>query len=209
MISSTQNKLLMDQARESLRGKWGRAIGTFVVYAAITSGVPMIPEVGWVFGILISGSMMLGLCIFSLNISRAEHAELNQLFEGFKRFGLALGAYILKTVFILLWTLLLVVPGIIAALSYSMTFFIIAENEEIGPLEAITRSKEMMRGNKWKLFCLFCRFIGWFLLCILSCGIGFLWFGPYMAVSLAGFYDDLVEETPESWIDQPRPIDFT
>jgi uncharacterized membrane protein len=87
--------------------------------------------------------------------------------------------------------LLLIVPGIIAALSYSMTYFIIAENDSIGSLEAITKSKEMMRGNKWKLFCLCCRFLGWILLCILTIGIGFLWLYPYMMVSFAKFYDDI------------------
>lgn len=70
-----------------------------------------------------------------------------------------------------------------------MTFFIIAENDSIGPLEAVTKSKEMMDGNKWKLFCLGWRFFGWALLCILTLGIGFLWLMPYMVVSYAKFYD--------------------
>ena len=72
-----------------------------------------------------------------------------------------------------------------------MTFYIIAEDDSIGALAAITKSKEMMDGNKWKLLCLEFRFLGWTLLCILTFGIGFLWLIPYMMVSLAQFYDDL------------------
>ena len=79
-----------------------------------------------------------------------------------------------------------------------MTFFLIAENESIGPLEAIKKSKEMMRGNKWKYFCLWLRFFGWGLLCILTLGIGILWLAPYIIVSLAQFYDDLKPISVES-----------
>ena len=80
-------------------------------------------------------------------------------------------------------------------MSYSMTFFIIAEDDLIGPLEAIKKSKQMMCGYKWKIFCLGLRFIGWALLCILTLGVGFLWFTPYMSVSFAKFYDDLLNLT--------------
>jgi uncharacterized membrane protein len=73
-----------------------------------------------------------------------------------------------------------------------MTFFIIAEDDSIGPLDAIRKSKQMMYGFKWKLFCLYMRFLGWAILCILSLGIGFLWFVPYISISLAKFYDDLL-----------------
>jgi uncharacterized membrane protein len=93
--------------------------------------------------------------------------------------------------FILLWTLLLIIPGIVAALSYSQTFFILSENPKRGGQDVIRKSKTMMKGNRWKLFCLFWRFFGWCLLGILSLGIGFLWILPYLQTSLARFYDDL------------------
>ncbi|MBM4152672.1 MAG: DUF975 family protein, partial [Kiritimatiellaceae bacterium] len=80
---------------------------------------------------------------------------------------------------------------IIALCAYSMTFYILAEDPTAGPLDAITRSKEMMRGHKWKYFCLSCRFIGWILLAICTLGIGFLWLGPYMQTTFAHFYDDV------------------
>jgi uncharacterized membrane protein len=74
--------------------------------------------------------------------------------------------------------------------------YIIADTDTIGPLEAITKSKEMMRGNTWKLFCLYFRFFGWALLCILTAGIGFLWLVPYMQVCMAKFYDDVKGPQP-------------
>jgi uncharacterized membrane protein len=87
--------------------------------------------------------------------------------------------------------LLLIIPGIIAALSYSMTFFIIADDESIEPMEALKKSKKMMEGYKLKLFYLSIRFFGLALLCILTLGIGFLWLIPYTYVTMAKFYDDI------------------
>ncbi len=71
-----------------------------------------------------------------------------------------------------------------------MAFFVIADDEDCGPLEAISRSKEMMRGNKWKFFCLNWRFFWWGLLCMIL-PIGFLWLVPYMQTSFAKFYEDV------------------
>jgi uncharacterized membrane protein len=95
--------------------------------------------------------------------------------------------------FVFLWSLLLIIPGIIAALSYAMAFYILADDKEktVKAMEAIDKSKVMMYGYNWKLFCLGLRFFLLSLLCILTLGIGFLWLMPYMQVSLAKFYDDV------------------
>jgi uncharacterized membrane protein len=122
---------------------------------------------------------------------KGKEVTVGNLFDGFSCFGSSCIASLLVLLFTFLWTLLLIVPGIIAGLSYAMTFFILSENREITGSEAIRRSKKMMAGNKWKLFCLGCRFIGWSLLGIITLGVGFLWIGPYYLTSLAKFYDDL------------------
>lgn len=83
------------------------------------------------------------------------------------------------------------VLSVIAQYRYAMTYFIVADTADIGALEAIRRSKRMMMGSKWKIFCLQCRFIGWLLLCIPTLGIGFLWLWPYVITSIARFYEDL------------------
>lgn len=187
----TENKLLMKQALESLKGKWGLTISAFLVYLLIVMGVSLVPFAGGVIVLFIGGAFALGISIFSLSISRGTEARLEQIFQGFNRYGTSLAAYLLVGLFTALWTLLLIVPGIIAALSYSMTYYIIADDDSISATEAIDKSKELMYGYKWKLFCLELRFIGWALLGILTLGIGYLWLGPYIQISVAKFYDDI------------------
>jgi|TARA_B110000503_G_scaffold125198_1_gene192527 uncharacterized membrane protein len=186
-----ENKELMAEARESLSGNWGLAIGTFLVYGIIISSLQFIPVVGSVLALFIAGPMLVGVSMFSLSLSRGENARLEQIFEGFKNYGTVLGAYLLMVLFIFLWVLLLIIPGIIAAIAYSQTFYILAEDDTIGSMDALKKSKEMMDGYKWKYFCLGLRFIGWALLCILTLGIGFLWLSPYIQISNAKFYEDL------------------
>jgi uncharacterized membrane protein len=190
-LSQTENKILMADARDSLKGVWGLAIGAFIVYFLVFCVVGLFPVIGTIATYIIVGPMTVGGVRFTLAVSRKRRPEIGQLFSGFDRFGTHLVAYLLQTIFVALWTLLLIIPGIIAALSYSMTYFIIAEDSSISASDAITKSKKMMKGNRWKLVCLGFRFIGWFLLAMLTFGIGFLWVGPYMYVSYAQFYDDL------------------
>ena len=203
----TENVDLMRQARESLKDKWGLAIGTFAVYLLIfmvLQGPSILSHLTKLFifpigligltgitAFIIGGPMEVGISIFSLSISRNQEASLGQLFLGFIKFGRCFTAYLLVALFTLFWALLLIIPGIIASISYSMTFFIIADENSIGAIDAIDKSKKMMDGYKWKYFCLCFRFLGWGILCLFTLGIGFLWLVPYMHVSTAKFYDDV------------------
>jgi uncharacterized membrane protein len=193
---NTENAVLMQQARESLENKWGLAVGAFAVYILAAVAVQAIPYLGPVISLLISGPLALGAAIFSLALSRNQDARVEQIFQGFNNFSTALGAYLLIFVFTLLWLLLLIIPGIIAAISYSMTFYIIADNPSISAMDAIDRSKQMMDGHKWKYFCLILRFIGWAILCIFTLGLGFFLLIPYIQVSIAKFYDDIRPAEP-------------
>ncbi len=189
---STENRVLMERARESLQGRWGIAIGIIVLMQIIMMALSLIiPIAGSFLVMIITGPMTIGLCVAFLSIARRKEVAVGQLFCGFNSFGTGFCAYLLVTIFVMLWTLLFIIPGIIAAYSYAMTFFIIADNPSIRATEAIARSKVIMQGNKCKLFCLFCRFIGWALLCTLTLGIGYLWLAPYMQASIAHFYDDI------------------
>jgi uncharacterized membrane protein len=187
----TENAILMKQAREALSGKWGLAVGTFFIYILITIILSRLHNTGSLISLIISGPLMLGMAVFSISIARKKEARLEQLFEGFKRFGKSLLVYLLIVIFTLLWTLLLIVPGIIAGISYSQIFFILADDESISAKEAMKKSKQMMYGYKWKYLCLGFRFFGWGLLSILTLGVGFIWLFPYMYVSMAKFYDDI------------------
>lgn len=189
-----ENETLMTEARESLKGKWDQAVLAYLIYFLITGAGTIVPSHPFILSLaslILGGPMAYGMVVFSLTISRNGTPKLSRIFEGFDQFGRTLSAYLLMMVFVLLWSLLLVVPGIIAAISYSQTFFILAENDSIGVDDAIEKSKQMMYGYKWKYFGLCLRFFGWGLLCILTLGIGFLWLAPYMQVSFAKFYDDL------------------
>ncbi len=189
---NTHNRDLMSAARASLDNNWGLAIGATAIYYLITSAAAnAIPVVGGLACLIISGPMTVGFSLFFLALIRKQGPEIGLLFNGFNHFGNALGAYLLMCLFILLWTLLLIIPGIVAGYAYSMTFFIIADDPSIGPLDAITRSKEMMHGYKWKLFCLYWRFFGWSILCLFTFGIGYLWLIPYMQTAVTHFYEDI------------------
>lgn len=183
-------------ARETLKGNWVKAVLVALIYLLITAGISVVfgkinVVVGNIAALIIAGPLVLGLTVFVLSISRKQDSEVVQLFDGFKRFLVALGTYLLMLLFILLWGLLLIIPGIVKGLAYSMTFFILADDRNINPLAAITKSKEMMKGHKFEFFCLGLRFVGWGLLALLTAGIGFLWLVPYINVSYAKFYDDL------------------
>ena len=185
------NATIIKMSRESLKGKWGLAIGTTVVYMLIIGGIQVIPKAGALGSLIITGPLGLGLALFALTIVRNGEAKLNQLFEGFQNFGTALGAYLLTTLFTILWLLLLIVPGIVAAISYAQTLYILADNPNIGPMEAIDKSKAMMDGYKMQYFTMLLRFVGLLLLCILTLGVGIFWLVPFMQVTAATFYEEL------------------
>jgi uncharacterized membrane protein len=189
-----ENRQLMTNARETLRGRWGDAIAACIVFAAIIIILNAVPLIGSIASLLISGPMILGFYLFFLPYVKGEAPRIAVIFDGFKSFLDSFVAYLVALIFIFLWSLLLIVPGIIAAISYSMMFLIMAENPGMDGMSSIRKSKEMMNGYKWKYFCLMCRFIGWFLLCIITCGIAGIWVGPYWVTSKVLFYEDIKKE---------------
>jgi len=184
-----ENKEVTRRARVSLGGNWGLCIGATIIYVVILQLVTFLPIIGSLLSFFIAAPLVVGLSSIYLNIIRGFNAEVSQLFDGFKVFGVALGTYFLTTLFTFLWMLLLIVPGIIASISYSMVYFILIDNPGIGAMDAIRLSKEMMRGYKWHYFCLGFRFLGWVLLSLLTFGIALLWVGVYMQTSYAHFYE--------------------
>lgn len=144
---------------------------------------------------IIGGAVTLGYVKFNLKLVDKKPADFGDLFSEFHRFGTAFLMQLLRSVFTLLWSLLFVIPGIYAAYGYAMTPYILLENPEMTANEAITKSKELMDGNRWRLFCLEISFIGWNLLAVLlTCGIGYFWLVPYMEASFAAFYREIKAE---------------
>lgn len=185
------NSELRRSARESLKGKWGTALLLCLLYGIIAGLPGAIPYVGPIITLLIAGPLMLGLIGCFMRLIRYEPFQFEGLFDGFKNFSSAFVLMILVTVFIFLWSLLLLIPGIIAAYRYSMSFYILNDNPQMSAKEALEESKRMMNGYKGKLFLLQLSFIGWALLCILTLGIGYLWLIPYIQTSTANFYQNL------------------
>ena len=126
-----------------------------------------------------------------LLVSSDNQILANTLQISFNGYWRKVWGMLLMYILVFLWSLLLIIPGIIKWFSYAMTPFILEENPELGAQEAIHRSRMMMRGHKFDLFWLYLSFIGWFLLSILTAGIGLLWLTPYVDTSLAAFYEEV------------------
>lgn len=141
--------------------------------------------------LVIGGVIQLGYAIFLLKQHDGQNPEFNDVFSQFDRFGAGFAQKFLRELYTALWTLLLIIPGIVASYSYAMTPYILAENPNLTANEAIARSKEMMNGYKGDLFMLHLTFIGWDLLAALTLNIGYLWLNPYKNAADAAFYREL------------------
>lgn len=110
---------------------------------------------------------------------------------GFRRWGRNVWGMFLVGFFTSLWSLLLIVPGIIKFYAYAMTPYILIDNPELSANQAINLSCKMMKGHKFDLFFLQLSFIGWGILSVFTGGIGLLWLMPYMMSAQAAFYQDI------------------
>jgi uncharacterized membrane protein len=187
-----ENSELRAMARQQLQGGWLAAVGMLLVFGIII-GASSLVLIG---PLVLAGPLTLGFTGYYIKKARGESVKLENLFDGFKLFGTSFLLFLLKSIFIALWSCLFIIPGMVKFFSYSMSFYLLRENPGIGSVEAITRSRKMMVGYKGKLFGLYASFIGWGLLCCLSLGIGFLWLCPYINLSIANFYENLKQNQP-------------
>ena len=171
---------------------WGDGI-TPGLRAVLVGGAIYLILAAIVLGVLyfILGSVIeVGYARFNLNLTAGEKPPFETLFSCFPNWKTVAMARLLQTVYILLWTLLLVIPGIVAGYSYAMTDYILAEHPELTASEAIAQSKAMMEGNRWRLFCLQFSFIGWSILANITV-IGGIFLTPYVETASAAFYREL------------------
>lgn len=163
-------------------------IGAFALLVALVMGIAY-----FVLGSIVG----VGYAKFNLNLIDRREATFGNLFAYFSAWKRTAIASLLRTLYILLWCILFVIPGIIAYYSYAMTDYILAEEPSLSASEAIERSKMLMDGNRWRLFCLNLSFIGWDLLCALfTFGIGYLWLTPYKRAAIADFYREISDTRP-------------
>ena len=140
---------------------------------------------------IIGGVIELGFAAYLLKQHNKANFELQDLFSKFDRFGQGFAQRFLRGLYVTLWSLLFVIPGIIKSYAYAMTPFIMAENPEMSANDAITASRELMDGHKGDLFILDLSFIGWGILAAVTCNIGHLALNPYRNAAYAAFYKDL------------------
>ena len=200
MTENFRPTVLRNQAYEALRGKWTPAVVTSLVFCILLGVAVSLSRVNallyliaYLGGASIVAIGMLYAC-WDL-FTKGTLPEAGALFAPFKQYARTVGAVLLVFVYTLLWTLLLVIPGIIKAYSYSITFYILRENPEMTAGDAITASQKMMDGHKMDLFLLSLSFIGWAILASITFGIGYLWLIPYIYTAYAAFYETLKKET--------------
>jgi hypothetical protein len=140
----------------------------------------------------VGACMSVGLCRFRLDLHDGAGARVETIFWGFGRvFFKALIVHIVTSILIFLGFLLFIIPGVIAVYRYSMINYVMAENPNMGIMDILRESRRMMKGNKWRLFCLQISFIGWSILSTLFFGIGHLWLNPYIGQAEASFYHEV------------------
>ena len=148
---------------------------------------------------VVGSAVELGYNRFNLSLYESSDApKIETIFSRFSYFGNAFSLRLLMFVKTLLWTLLFVIPGIIAAYRYSMAPYIMAQNPDMSASSAIEESKYLMANNKWRLFCLQLSFIGWYILAGLTAGIGGIFLAPYVKAAFTAFYLDLMGKLPTS-----------
>ncbi|PRT10326.1 hypothetical protein C6352_14820 [Bacillus thuringiensis] len=210
---------LKGEALDSLEGKWGLAVGATLLISVIMITFNFIVDfsftqiLGWedmknsmivdIITTFMVGPLTLGGYYLALHIIREKDARIGHIFRWFtagSKFIKSFLLYIVVNIYIFLWFLLFIIPGIIKSFSYAMTYFIINDHPEYSINQAITESRRMMDGHKMEYFILCLSFIGWFILGCITLGIGFLWLIPYFYTTSAAFYEEIAEEYYEKKI---------
>ena len=187
-------KTLKQNAKAQLKGKWLNAI-----LALLLSGLAMgLSSISGLIPLIIGGAVSVGVGLVFMDIMRGGSGDLNKLLDGFKNsFVNSLIAFLLTAIFVFLWSLLFVIPGIIKTYAYSMTFYILGEHPDMDGREAMKVSERLMKGYKGKLFLLHLSYIGWMLLIPLTAGILAFYVGPWMKNAEVNFYEWVKTQNPQ------------
>ena len=184
---------LMRKARILLEPHWVLAIGVCLVYGLVVALPAELNNYGEMVSFLLAGPLQLGLCFFFLNLVKGEEIRFELLFEGFKPLGTVLLSYTIITLLSLVGMVLLIIPGIMVALGFSMTYYIIVDDPDISFQHALEKSWKLTDGNKIELLELNLRFIPWYLLGLLCLIVGVFAVIPWHNTTLALYYQDLKE----------------
>lgn len=190
---------LKAMAKSQIKGKIGILfiIGIIIAGCSILASLvlSLIPVVGSLAStIIVTPAFTLSTIRVYLGLTAGKDPEAGDAFSGFDDFWSAFKVSFLTGLFTFLWSLLLIVPGIIKAYSYSMATYILAENKGKPALECIRESQELTNGHKMELFVLGLSFIGWVILGNITLGIGYIWILPYIQATFANAYKSFKPE---------------
>ena len=165
---------------------------TMMIGALVLNGVVIISAIiGALFSLFVTNAITVGVSNYFIKNTDSK-PSLKDAFSGFKvKYKRNIGTLLLVGIKTVLWTLLFVIPGIIKAYEYAIIPYILADDPEITSKDAFKKAKQMMNGNKWRLFKLELSFFGWFVLCVLTLGIGTFFLLPYVNAANAEFYAEL------------------
>ena len=195
-MNYASNRELRAKAREQLGNNifsqnWLMALLVLLIASAIVS----IGSTFVIVGILLEGFLMVGVAKIFLTLKRkGGEIDIVDLFSGTKQLADNMLLGLMHYLFVFLWSMLFVIPGIVKAYSYSMCYYIKHDHPEYNWKECIDASRKMMRGHKWRLFTLHFSFIGWYIVGSFAFGIGTLWVNPYLRAAEVNFYEDLLEK---------------
>ena len=185
---------LMQKARTLLAPHWVLSIGVCLVYGLAVAVPAELNSYGEMLSFLLAGPLQLGLCFFFLNLVRGEETRFELLFEGFKPLLTVLLCYAIIAALTIVGLILLIVPGIIVALGFSMTYYVIADDPETTFQAALEQSWKLTDGFKMELLVLNLRFIPWYILGLLCLIVGVFAVIPWHNTTLALYYEYLKEQ---------------
>ena len=151
--------------------------------------------------LLLQPVLDVGFISFCLKTNRSEKTEFKDIFNGFFFIAKVILLFLIITVFVFLWSLLLIIPGIIASYRYRQAFYILLDDPRKSVLQCIAESKLMMHGKKLDLFTIDVSFIGWYILdsiVIMLTPLPFaipivsIWLSPYTGLVRAAFYEEQI-----------------
>ena len=165
---------------------------TMQLGAGVISGASLVMSlIGFLFCLFVGNAVEVGRCNYFIKNTDSK-PSFKDAFSGFKvKYGRNIGTLLLVGIKNVLWTCLFIIPGIIKSFEYAIIPYILADDAEISSKDAFKKAKQMMKGNKWRLFKLEFSFVGWFVLCVLTLGIGTLFLIPYVNAAVAEFYVEL------------------
>ena len=185
---------LKEVAKAQIKGNIGILFVMALIVFAIVFVCEWIPMIGGIATLIITPAFSLSLCAVYLKLTKNDETiGVGDIFGKFDQTGKALWLQILINIFTFLWTLLLIIPGIIKSYSYSMSFYILADNPELTARETLAKSKQIMEGHKFDLFVLQLSFFWWYLLTGITCGLAGIYVMPYISATVANFYNSIKE----------------